>query len=643
MQVAMDTLTNLGARAPRSGDASAPSNAADVAELEALIAEIAQVREHMLRVESAGFDRTHRAHPTYESSARNLLHYCALRSRDLRALQERLAARGLSSLGRAEAHVLCTVDAVLAVLHRLLGRNRDASVTDGRAPDFARGRALLDEHADALLGACRPNRRVRILVTLPSEAASDPSLVRGLLERGMDCARINCAHDDASTWSAMLANLRHSSSAVGRRCRVMMDLAGPKLRTGPIEPGASVIKIRPDRDELGRVVRPARVWLTGMDDTRPAPADADAILPITDALLARLEAGDRVELEESRGSRRTLDVVLRVRGGAWAELVNTCYAEAGARLLRHGGRKRRVRGCVGPLPAREGTILLRTGDRLVLTSSSEPGRGAQHDARGHLLAPARIGCTPPEVLADVRIGESAWLDDGRIGCVVRSVSHEGLVLEVTRARPGGEQLRADKGINLPDSALQLPALTGKDVTDLAFAVQHADAVALSFVNRPEDVDELEARLAELGRPDMGIVLKIETRRAFEHLPSLLLASMKSARDGVMIARGDLAVECGWERLAEVQEEILWMCEAAHVPVIWATQVLEGLAKDGRPTRAEITDAAMSERAECVMLNKGPHVEAAVAALDDILQRMQAHQRKKSAMLRPLRLAEAVAR
>jgi pyruvate kinase len=89
----------------------------------------------------------------------------------------------------------------------------------------------------------------------------------------------------------------------------------------------------------------------------------------------------------------------------------------------------------------------------------------------------------------------------------------------------------------------------------------------------------------------------------------------------------------------VQEEILWMCEAAHAPVIWATQVLEGLAKEGRPTRAEITDAAMSERAECVMLNKGPHIEAAVAVLDDILQRMQGHQRKKSAMLRPLRMAE----
>ena len=132
------------------------------------------------------------------------------------------------------------------------------------------------------------------------------------------------------------------------------------------------------------------------------------------------------------------------------------------------------------------------------------------------------------------------------------------------------------------------------------------------------------------------MLKIETRRGFEHLPELLLAAMRSPAVGVMIARGDLAVECGFERLAEVQEEILWVCEAAHVPVIWATQVLETLAKTGLPSRAEITDAAMGERAECVMLNKGPHIVDAMRTLDDILRRMQAHQTKKRPLLRALR-------
>jgi pyruvate kinase len=115
--------------------------------------------------------------------------------------------------------------------------------------------------------------------------------------------------------------------------------------------------------------------------------------------------------------------------------------------------------------------------------------------------------------------------------------------------------------------------------------------------------------------------------------------MRQYPAGVMIARGDLAVECGWERLAVIQEEILWMCEAAQLPVIWATQVLERKTKKGRPSRAEITDAAMSQRADCVMLNKGPHIMAAIKMLDNILRRMQDHQHKKTPKLGKLKITE----
>jgi len=160
---------------------------------------------------------------------------------------------------------------------------------------------------------------------------------------------------------------------------------------------------------------------------------------------------------------------------------------------------------------------------------------------------------------------------------------------------------------------------------------------MSFVRNERDVYQLQSHLRELNAQRVGIVLKIETRQAFELLPNLIFAAMRQHPVGIMIARGDLAVECGYERLAEVQEEILWICEAAHIPVIWATQVLESMAKHGHPSRAEITDAAMGERAECVMLNKGAHIVAAVSTLDDILRRMQDHQSKKSARLRQLHL------
>jgi len=235
------------------------------------------------------------------------------------------------------------------------------------------------------------------------------------------------------------------------------------------------------------------------------------------------------------------------------------------------------------------------------------------------------------------LADHIWCDDGKTGGIVERRERDRLHVRITRTPVRGPRLRNEKGINLPDTALRLPAITDKDRADLTFVYDHADMVALSFVNSVEDVRELRAILTQRGAEQPAIVLKIETRRGFENLPAMLLEAMKAPRCAVMIARGDRAVECGFERMAEVQEEILWLCEAAHVPVIWATQVLESLAKDGMPSRAEVTDAAMANRAECVMLNKGPYILQAVQVLDDILRRMRGHQTKKTSMLRELRL------
>lgn len=135
------------------------------------------------------------------------------------------------------------------------------------------------------------------------------------------------------------------------------------------------------------------------------------------------------------------------------------------------------------------------------------------------------------------------------------------------------------------------------------------------MQHPSDIFELHSILADAGAHDTGIVLKIETAAAFQNLPDLLLAAMRRPRSAVMVARGDLGVEVGMARLSEVQEEILWVCEAAHMPAIWATQVLESFAKSGLPTRAEVTDAAMGGRSEAVMLNKGPYMDKVLAFLE----------------------------
>lgn len=256
--------------------------------------------------------------------------------------------------------------------------------------------------------------------------------------------------------------------------------------------------------------------------------------------------------------------------------------------------------------------------------------------------PARIPCSLPEAFAATRRGHRVWLDDGKPGARVESVSRDSIKLRITTAAAKGAKLRAGKGINLPDAVLDIDLLGPHSEDALSFAAECADIVGLSFVSRAHDVERVHEYLDERARPEVGLILKIETQHAFEQLPALLLQALRGDRPaGVMIARGDLAVECGYERLAEVQEEILWLCQAAHLPVIWATEVLDRLAKTGRPSRAEITDAARGVQAECVMLNKGPHIVEAISVLDDILRRMERHQRKKRPLLPALRFSTYV--
>jgi pyruvate kinase len=603
-------------------------------EIRALREQLDALANDMRQVEAKGAHLLQAVGPQARPSACNLLRYLALRRHDLRNLQSRLTSLGLSSLGRSEARILESVNTVRAALKAL---DRDDATEWDEVADHAVAQNLLTEHANALLGPAPVQRSVRIMVTMPSEAADDYTLVHALVKAGMDCMRINCAHDGRDAWTRMIEHLRRASEALNRPCQVAMDLAGPKLRTGPLQPGPSVVKIRPDRNVFGRVTAPARVWLTGDRAQRAPPASAHAVLPVSSAWLHELKVSDDLDFEDARGATRSLQVVDVTADGAWAEISKTAYVVPGIRLFSRGRDGSAGIGVIGRLPPRVNAVILRCGDRLVVSRSLEPGRPATLDSHGQLLTPASIGCTLPEAFEDVHAGDTIWFDDGKIGGLVERIEPDRVIVKITRARERGGKLLSDKGINLPDSALRLPALTREDIENLEFIVKHADIVSLSFANNAADVELLHEHLKRVGGEKLGVILKIETRRGFENLPEMLFAALRFRRCGVMIARGDLAVECGFERLAEVQEEILWVCEAAHVPVIWATQVLENLAKKGFPSRAEITDAAMSERAECVMLNKGPHICTAVAVLDDILQRMQTHVTKKRATFRSLGL------
>jgi pyruvate kinase len=247
-----------------------------------------------------------------------------------------------------------------------------------------------------------------------------------------------------------------------------------------------------------------------------------------------------------------------------------------------------------------------------------------------------IGCTIQEIPGQLKPGESVLFDDGMIEAKVEKVEGNIAALRITRISSAKPRIKAEKGINFPDSDLSFPVLSKFDRKCLEFMKRNADIIGFSFVKNTEDIDELRAELGD--HQHVSIVLKIETPEAVHNLPQLLFRSMQEKNIGVMIARGDLAVEIGFERMSEIQEEILWICEAAHLPVIWATQVLDTLNKSGIATRSEITDAAHAANADCVMINKGKHVERVIETLKDILTRAGGHHIKKRYTFRPLAIA-----
>ena len=561
------------------------------------------------------------------AGALNLVHFTTMRRLDLGELQGDLMDVGITSLAATGAAVRAKVVAARTLITALRG-GHDVDDLDALRRALTRGEEILDANSRALFGPMREARPNRIMVTLPQEAADQPDLVAAFVHAGMDVARINCAHDDPAAWARMAENVRTAAASAGRTVLVSMDLPGPKLRTGPIADGPSIGRARVTRSETGTVLVPASLWLTA--DGTPAAGPPPGGSPTRPTLridvdgpwLRHRRLGERIDVVDVRGRTRTLTVTYARDGAVRATSEQNVYLANGSELSCRG-----VTTLVSGIPPLAQRLSLGAGDRVVLTTDLTP---VQLPAAG---AETRIGCTLPEAVAALRSGDTVLFDDGAIGASVESVADGQATLRVHRTKPGGQRLGSEKGINLPDTDVPLTALTPDDDGHLAFIAQHADMVAVSFVRTVADIEHVLERLAAADAAGLGLVLKIETRQGFENLPAILLTAMRHPRVGVMIARGDLAVEIGFERMAEVPRQILALCEAAHVPSIWATQVLETLAKTGAPSRAEITDAAASQRADCVMLNKGPFILSAIVVLDDILVRMGEVQHKSRTLMR----------
>lgn len=494
--------------------------------IDILESELSKILHEIIDSEPAIERITRDVHDDYKLSAKNLLRYLILRSKDLRAFHGGLSDLGVSSLRSAEGYVLSNIFNVVRNLNLIQGKSFNVEL-EIETLGYTKSQALIRTHADELFQKRKKDRSTEIMVTLPVEAADNLDLIEKMVESGMEIARINLSHGNREVWEKMVANVRRVEQSTGRKIKIYMDLSGPKIRTSAIN-------------------------LHG----------------------------------------------------------------------KTGKSKNKIAVQVG-----EHIILSKESDDLEAVKADE-GRADDMKVVKVLL---------PEVIVDTQIGDTILFDDGMVKSIVIDKNENSLLLEITKCYKA--KIGSYKGINLPNTKINLPALTKKDIRDLPFVSQYADIVGYSFVRSAADVQHLYAELEKHHAGHVGVVFKIENQEAFEKLPEILIKGMERKRIGVMIARGDLAVELGFERISEVQNEILWICEAAHVPVIWATQVLENLAKTGIPTRAEISDAAISAQAECVMLNKGDSIVKAIRVLKNILTRMEGHTNKKKNELRALHVAQ----
>jgi len=355
-------------------------------------------------------------------------------------------------------------------------------------------------------------RHSKIVCTI-GPATRNPRMIRKLFDAGMDVARLNFSHGSHEEHAETIAMLRDTSGLLKRPIAILADLQGPKIRTGVLAGG--------------------------------------------------------------------------------------------------------------------GTVLLRTGQRFVITTAKILGDSTRVNTTFHALP------------REVKRGDCILLSDGLIQLRVEKTTHSEVICQVENGGLLGEH----KGINLPGVKLRVPAVTEKDRVDLRFALQQkADYIAASFVRRPEDVQMAKDLIKRVGATT-PVIAKLEKPEAIDNLDEILQVS-----DGVMVARGDLGVEMSPERVPVVQKNIIARARELRRPVITATQMLESMTENPRPTRAEASDVANAifDGSDAVMLSaetaSGKYPVEAVAMMARIIEEAEAsiHEFPRPAAQEKLKVAETVA-
>lgn len=548
----------------------------------------------------------------YSYSAINLIHYLTYRTYFSGRSQNFLFKNGFSGFKNAEGHILESLILTKNLLKQQLEGCKNPSGEIGTS--IKKADKLLKQRTNDLLGPKSKKRNVRIMVTQPTAASTDTELVQKMIASGTNTLRINCAHDNHDVWLQMIKNAKKAMEEEHKRVTISMDLGGPKIRTGVIKAGPKVVHLTPETNALGHIINPAVAILIKEGELFP---DEDSnYIPVPETMLQALEVGDTIRFYDTRDKIRELHVIEKENKLIYIHCYDSAYLQTGNELFIF---KKNISFQIGDIPPLEQYIRLLKNDQIIIHKNDIIGTPAQYNEQGELSSPAQISCTNGAVFAHVKKGEAILFDDGKISGIIEANNGDTLTVRITYAKESGVKLKADKGINFPESNLKLAGLTDKDKEDLKFVVQYADVVNMSFVNTAKDVTDLLQELQNCNAPEnLGIILKIETMTGFRNIFHILLTAMQHPKIGVMIARGDLAVECGWENIGLVQKELLRICHAAHIPTVWATQVMETLAKKGIPSRAEITDAVMAQHADCVMLNKGLYINEAIELLNTIL-------------------------
>lgn len=554
----------------------------------------------------------------------NMHHYLRLRQKDNTHLQESLTKMGLSSLGRSQPHIMHSLELLIEILskcqNREYAKNQDILSID-------EAEEIMSKRAAIFGGEAKPKKRAetKIMLTLPSEAAKNPQMIEEFASAGVGIFRINTAHDSSLEWGIMAAKIAELNQNLHpqNKLKIYVDLAGPKIRTGKIRKVKGELKLDSDK----------KIYITKKDSKDSfvkVPVDAYNI-EVSDEFYKKAKKEKEIAISTGDGKSRSLKVVALEKGFIICELNKKVKVNENT-LISIEKKKKSFAGEILNIPYVTETIRLYEGDYLFLSLEEIEGHAAIVSKGGRVNAPAAIYCTQKEFVMDAKEGDKVFIDDGKIGLKVIQKKQNGLMCQVVQVKPGGETLKEEKGINFPDSKTLVDAITDEDAKNLNSVVEFADILGISFAQSDKDIIALKDLLKAKNKEHVAIVAKIETKLAVQNLPSILEALMYHEYSGIMLARGDLAIEVEFENMSYLQEEILDLCEAAHTPVIFATQVLENQMKNNLPSRAEITDAAFAQRADCVMLNKGAFALNTIKKLEFILARMHTIFKKNRLLL-----------